>query len=222
MLVFLGLCSITSERKELLSFLTVEFKDENTLNSQEKQDDSKTDKSELNNMSSIESESNSDRPSSLDIDDFSVEKFRNSLKTIERMNDIKDRDKDLFDDEIIQRDIEHTEVNDEHLTQDLDTTEDLNQYYTGESTINFSLKDRYQKKILNPIYKCIEQGFVVIDIKVDRLGEVIEVSFNKKKSTTLDKCLIDTALSYAKKSSFNRDDNALEYQNGFISFLFSK
>ncbi|WP_394974692.1 hypothetical protein [uncultured Croceitalea sp.] len=86
------------------------------------------------------------------------------------------------------------------------------------TSISYSLIDRNAYDLPPPIYTCIQGGKVVINIKVDSDGYVIETSFNEKSSTTTNGCLIDNAMAYAKKAYFNSSNKTS--QKGTITYLF--
>jgi hypothetical protein len=86
------------------------------------------------------------------------------------------------------------------------------------TSISYSLVDRSAYQLPPPIYTCIEGGKVVVNIKVDKLGFVVEADYNSKSSTTSNGCLIDNAIAYALKARFSpaqRSD-----QPGTITYLF--
>ena len=86
------------------------------------------------------------------------------------------------------------------------------------TTITYSLVDRSAYHIPPPIYTCIEGGKVVINIQVDELGNVFEASFNAKSSTTSNGCLVENAIAYAYKASFNSSKKQM--QKGTITYQF--
>lgn len=87
------------------------------------------------------------------------------------------------------------------------------------TTISYSLVDRNHLSLPNPIYTCESFGTVVINIKVNALGEVVETSFNKKSSTTDNGCLVDNALYYASLARFNANGSRTD-QPGTITYQF--
>src|SRR5690606_12043102 len=87
-----------------------------------------------------------------------------------------------------------------------------------KTSISYSLVDRQHISLPIPIYTCIEGGKVVINIKVDPLGKVIEADVNKKSSNNLNGCLVDNAIQYALKSRF--DSGSQTIQMGTITYLF--
>lgn len=86
------------------------------------------------------------------------------------------------------------------------------------TSVSYSLVDRNNYKLPPPIYTCIEGGKVVINIEVDRLGNVVEADFNEKSSGTSNGCLVDNAIAYALKARFNSSE--LQLQKGTITYLF--
>ncbi|MEX0312605.1 MAG: hypothetical protein AB3N18_00385 [Allomuricauda sp.] len=86
------------------------------------------------------------------------------------------------------------------------------------TSISYSLVDRNAYSLPPPIYTCIEGGKVVINIKVDSNGYVIEASFNDSSSGTSNGCLVDNAIAYAYKARFSADSKAS--QIGTITYLF--
>ncbi|MCK5908096.1 MAG: hypothetical protein KAG37_10910 [Flavobacteriales bacterium] len=151
----------------------------------------------------------------------SVEDLRSSMKSLEGARD--DSDTDLFSDDAKKRNIPTTKNKQVDKTDGKGEAERKSENaFTGRSTINYYLKNRYNNKLPNPIYTCISGGKVYIDIKVNQQGKVIDASFNKSKSTTSNECLVETALKYAKRSKFNSDFKASDPQKGYITYDFHK
>jgi len=86
------------------------------------------------------------------------------------------------------------------------------------TSVSYSLVGRNNYRLPPPIYTCIEGGKVVINIKVDGLGNVLEADFNAKSSGTSNGCLVDNAITYALKAKFNSSTKAI--QKGTITYLF--
>ncbi|TAI47929.1 hypothetical protein [Flagellimonas allohymeniacidonis] len=86
------------------------------------------------------------------------------------------------------------------------------------TSISYSLVERNAYSLPPPIYTCIEGGKVVINIKVDSNGYVMEADFNEKSSGTNNYCLIENAIRYALKARFSSDSKAS--QIGTITYLF--
>ena len=86
------------------------------------------------------------------------------------------------------------------------------------TSITFSLLDRMRRRIPTPTYTCIETGKVVINIDVNSSGDVISAVFNSNSSTTSNGCLVDNAIKYAKKATFNSSSKSS--QKGTITYLY--
>jgi len=68
--------------------------------------------------------------------------------------------------------------------------------------------------------QCSAQGKVVIAIKVDKTGRVIDATFKRFASTAVDDCNINNALIAARKATFNPDPNAPDVQEGTITYIY--
>ena len=98
-----------------------------------------------------------------------------------------------------------------------------NYYVTGrglDGDGNYRLGGRkaLQKGEITP--KCNEEGTVVVRIKVNRRGEVIEAIPGVKGTKNLAKCLLEPARQSALATRFNPDSNAPEIQTGEIIYEF--
>jgi TonB family protein len=89
---------------------------------------------------------------------------------------------------------------------------------TGGGT--FSLSGRnLQGRLPLPVYSSQEQGKVVVEITVDKDGNVTNAIAGVKGSTTLDRTLLDAALKAAKQAKFTRKPDA-PVQKGTITYIF--
>jgi hypothetical protein len=89
----------------------------------------------------------------------------------------------------------------------------------GDLSGGFGLKGR--KIVFSPKpEKCPSNGRVVIGIKVDRSGKVVEATFKRFASTVFDDCNKNNALNAARKATFNPDPNAPEIQEGSKTYIF--
>lgn len=102
--------------------------------------------------------------------------------------------------------------------KDADKKEFTNNLAARKTSVSYSLVDRNNYKLPPPIYTCIEGGKVVINIKVDLNGNVFEAYLNSKSSSTTNGCLVDNAITYAKKAKFSSSNKAS--QKGTITYLF--
>lgn len=75
------------------------------------------------------------------------------------------------------------------------------------------------KKII--VQKCNQEGIVVVDIEVDRNGNVTKAIPGVRGTTNNSKCLLDPARQAAIETKFNSDPKAPESQMGRIIYRFS-
>lgn len=86
------------------------------------------------------------------------------------------------------------------------------------SSLSYSLIGRTHDFLPTPIYLCEYGGKIVINIKVNHEGNVIDAYVNSSSASS-NGCLIDSALEYARASQFNPDATKAS-QLGTITFLF--
>ncbi len=91
---------------------------------------------------------------------------------------------------------------------------------TGGNGISFDLEGRNFKELPNPKYEYQGEGVVVVDINVDKSGNVVLAIPGGKGSTTLDDYLLATAKEAALKSKFDPNPNAPTVQKGSIKYIF--
>ena len=72
-----------------------------------------------------------------------------------------------------------------------------------------------------PKYNCNEEGRVVVEIVVDKGGNVIDVKTGLKGTTNNSKCLLDACKEAALKSKWEASENAPEKQVGKIYYNFN-
>ncbi len=87
------------------------------------------------------------------------------------------------------------------------------------SSISFSLRGRNAVAIPNPIYTCDLRGKIVVNIRVNAEGRVINTSINKGSSSSNNECLTEKALEYAANARFSRLAGRDE-QPGTITYNF--
>lgn len=88
----------------------------------------------------------------------------------------------------------------------------------GRVTVSFSLKNpvRTSRWLEIPAYRCEGGGEVVVDITVNRGGEVIGARIAQGG----DECMREAALEAARASLFNIDSSAPARQSGTITYIF--
>ncbi len=88
-------------------------------------------------------------------------------------------------------------------------------------TDGFSLNGRsIIGSLPRPQYTSDSEGRVVIDIRVNKSGEVTSATFRANSSTTNDTKLVQEAINAALKARFNVDPNANFIQAGTITYIF--
>ncbi|GMN06889.1 hypothetical protein MTsPCn5_22780 [Croceitalea sp. MTPC5] len=102
--------------------------------------------------------------------------------------------------------------------KEADKKEFTNTLKDKRTSISYSLVDRTHYDLPPPIYTCLRGGKVVVNIRVDSNGSVIDANLNEKSSNTTDYCLIQNAITYALKAQFNSATKA--QQKGTITYLF--
>ncbi len=103
------------------------------------------------------------------------------------------------------------------LQQRLKNKKHADEHAKTKGTLTYALKGRVLTHYKIPRYLCEVGGKIVITIKVNSAGNVVDASVNGASNSN-NKCLIDHAISYAKSVQFNaalRQD-----QLGTITFLF--
>jgi protein TonB len=83
-----------------------------------------------------------------------------------------------------------------------------------------TLKGRRSTSLPAPRF-CNEKGNVIIDITVNRDGDVVDAKYHREGSTITDNCSIDNAKRAAKLSKFNSAPNADPLQYGSINYVFT-
>lgn len=87
---------------------------------------------------------------------------------------------------------------------------------------SFDLGGRYARKLPLPDYNSAEQGAVVVTIKVNKEGKVIEARAGAKGTNISDQKLWKMAEEAAKRSTFTAKSDAAEEQKGTITYNFKK
>jgi len=75
-------------------------------------------------------------------------------------------------------------------------------------------------KLPEPDYGVQQSGRVVVHIKVDRDGNVVEAKADQRGSTVMDATLYEAAERAARRAKFNASPNSPIYQNGIITYVF--
>lgn len=92
---------------------------------------------------------------------------------------------------------------------------------TGSGTgTSFSLIGRNPLSLPTPDIETQKEGKVVVEIKVDREGNIVSAVPGVKGSTTLDSYLCNVAKNYALRSKFDSKPDAPYNQIGTITYVF--
>ena len=90
----------------------------------------------------------------------------------------------------------------------------------GTSGTSFSLAGRNPESLPKPDYTHQIEGKVVVEITVDKYGNVTDANPGVKGSTTLDANLLAAAKRAALKAKFDKKPDAPAYQKGTITYFF--
>jgi outer membrane biosynthesis protein TonB len=86
---------------------------------------------------------------------------------------------------------------------------------------DYQLGNRKPLNKPKPNYICDEQGIVVVQIEVDRAGNVLKATPILKGTTNSASCLMSEAKNAALKTTWQPDSNATSKQIGYIRYRFS-
>jgi len=89
---------------------------------------------------------------------------------------------------------------------------------SGNVTVSYSLPGRHATYLPVPAYQCQGGGTIVVDIEVNRNGQVSKATV--AAGSVNDSCLREFALKAAQSSRFNVDETADNRQSGSITYLF--
>jgi hypothetical protein len=104
-------------------------------------------------------------------------------------------------------------------TKGMDRDSIKNIIYTGKSNITYDLENRYHLSLPIPVYLAHGGGAVIVDIIVNRSGNVIKAT-SRKNSKILDSQVFYFAELAASRTIFNSDQTAPEQQKGTIKYNF--
>lgn len=146
------------------------------------------------------------------------------LKTLEELMAEQESDKEFLDaDPGYEANLRELSKLREERKQQLGEKDAKKKEYTTalaekRTSVSYSLVGRNNYDLPPPIYTCLKGGTVVINIKVDGLGDVVEADFNSNSSNTSDWCLVENAITYAYRARF--DSSNRPSQIGTITYIF--
>ncbi|PKP17006.1 MAG: hypothetical protein CVU05_16290 [Bacteroidetes bacterium HGW-Bacteroidetes-21] len=95
-----------------------------------------------------------------------------------------------------------------------------NSHGQGVTGNSWSLSGRSNKALPKPKYTGNEQGKVVVEIFVDRAGNVVKANTGYKGTTTSNQMLRQAAFDAAMNAKFDIKPDAPEVQRGVITYIF--
>lgn len=152
--------------------------------------------------------------------------FNETKKALTALNNQSQNDQDDFEkrlkalDDAI-KDVEDAKDNPNFVKSDPYEAEKKKANVDGNNSntsIRYRLVNRNAVYVPNPVYTCSASGTVVVNIKVDGKGRVIEQQINERSSDTTNGCLWDAALDYSSQTVFSSADRAS--QLGSITYYF--
>lgn len=105
----------------------------------------------------------------------------------------------------------------DELNKRLENKKIADEHAKTKSTLTYSLKGRTMQYYDIPRYLCESGGKIVVSIKVNGRGKVVDASINGSSNSN-NPCMINRALEYAKEVQFN--SSSKKEQLGTITFLF--
>lgn len=94
-----------------------------------------------------------------------------------------------------------------------------NVIFTGESNIVYYLDNRYHTSLPIPVYLSQRGGIIIVDIQVDRAGNVIKAT-PRNNNQVRDEMIMIYAQTAAERTKFNADPSAPAQQRGTIQYTF--
>jgi len=91
---------------------------------------------------------------------------------------------------------------------------------TGTEGVSFDLAGRQARSLPKPKYDIQEEGKVVVEVTVDRNGNVTKATPGVKGTTTLNEYFLRVAREAAMTAKFNRKPDAPVIQKGTITYHF--
>lgn len=91
---------------------------------------------------------------------------------------------------------------------------------TGTEGISYDLAGRQARSLPKPTYDIQSEGIVVVEVTVDRNGNVTQAVPGVKGSTTLEEYFLRVAREAAMKAKFDRKPDAPVIQKGTITYHF--
>jgi len=92
--------------------------------------------------------------------------------------------------------------------------------YRGPTSLSYELAGRTHVYMPIPVYMCKGSGVVSVSIVVNPRGTVTSASVISSQTSDGSDCFTDAALTAARASRFNTDQNAADKQKGTVTYTF--
>ena len=146
-------------------------------------------------------------------DEFFDEDYQKQLEAAQKM--VSDVNKQLSKSTVELEDIKMPVES----TEGMDPDSIKNVIYSGESNISYFLENRYHIRLPIPVYLTQNGGKVIVDIIVNRQGQVTDAVARKNPAINNDQ-IYQYAEFAASKTLFNEDNSAPRQQKGTIHYTF--
>ncbi len=215
---FLIASSIKTPIPEEYDGFLVDFEDLEQLELPILTDVNKDNSIDDNKLNVAVNEALKDKPTSNPYDYYNMEEQSDDYKNELIKNALSEEEYDEYINKDYEYDVEDFK-NDEVKNEVKKEKKESN--YQGATYIKYNLKDRHDRKLIIPTYKCEGYGKVVVKIVVNKLGKVTKAEIISSSANGSD-CLNNAALSSAKNSIFDKNINAPNKQTGTISYTFKE
>ncbi|MDR1673416.1 MAG: hypothetical protein LBS09_08185 [Bacteroidales bacterium] len=150
-------------------------------------------------------------------ENHAVENIEQMVRDIKTEMNIQDPQEDMTEEEEGGDELDSGNSN-----GDKPPTDNRHTVYRGPTTVSYDLGGRTpfsSVSVYVPVYKCQEEGKVVVDIVVNPKGYVLTAEINPAASSQ-DPCLTEAAKNAAGRSRFNDSPSAPPKQRGSITYIF--
>jgi len=126
----------------------------------------------------------------------------------------------FYEGAIIESYVERSESNQDVVTGSVDSMVYGEGSGTGTEGISYDLAGRMARSLPKPKYDVQSEGIVVVEVTVDRNGNVTKATAGVKGSTTLEDYLLRVAREAALATKFDSKPDASFIQKGTITYHF--
>ncbi|MCT4613990.1 MAG: TonB family protein [Marinifilaceae bacterium] len=151
-----------------------------------------------------------------------AERIRKEKERKKKIEQIKNRTKNAFSN---SNSDSNSKGNSEDQQGAMQGSPDSNVHGSGgnglsDKGVGYSLSGRNSLSLPKPKVNLQETGKVIVEITVDKEGNVVKARPGVVGSTTNNSYLLQAAKKAALKAKFNKDENAASYQQGTITYIF--